>query len=422
MTNNIIDQRDLGTIIPSYLDDWGLSPNEFRVYCRIARRAGSGKCFESVKGISKGCVLSVRTVGKCIASLLGMHLIERERPKGAYPSSVDTYYLTHASKWKSPERKDRKGSEERVCKSDVPPTGEFITQEGSANHAEGSANHAEGSANHADIRNPFKESTLRKQDPPMVPPPERGDIAGRKEERSKNSARNTQEDPSNSSNEQIHTEEVRAPLKAQINVNDATLNVELGVTISEALDNELVVEDTQELATQGREAQNDVIEAEIVEPEIIQDCSSTISTHGELLVIEQHVQPGTNVARAAQTNQPGFVSLGGKKELKSGRTYFDWEGRVSKPRGGTRMGVNPEFVGYVIKRNAHIKYFQEIKGSELIRATEGWLSKRPEESSWLWDDFLSGEEVENKTIKQVQQEAKRNEAMERMDSWITDAD
>ena len=39
---DVRDYRDLRAIIPSFLDDFGLTPAQFRIYGRIARRVGKG--------------------------------------------------------------------------------------------------------------------------------------------------------------------------------------------------------------------------------------------------------------------------------------------------------------------------------------------------------------------------------------------
>ena len=59
------------TVIHSLLDDAGLDPYEFRVYCRIIRRAGSNGtgCYESQEKIAQGCGMSRRQVIRCFKTL-----------------------------------------------------------------------------------------------------------------------------------------------------------------------------------------------------------------------------------------------------------------------------------------------------------------------------------------------------------------
>jgi hypothetical protein len=61
--------------IPSWLDDAGLTPALFRVYCRISRR---GQCTESLGNMAKGCRLERKTVLKVIPALLSLGLITKE--------------------------------------------------------------------------------------------------------------------------------------------------------------------------------------------------------------------------------------------------------------------------------------------------------------------------------------------------------
>lgn len=69
--------------IPAWLDDIGLSKSEFRVYCRICRRAGkSGWCYEGSKAIAQTCEMNVNTVRKSIKDLEQKGLILVDRAKG----------------------------------------------------------------------------------------------------------------------------------------------------------------------------------------------------------------------------------------------------------------------------------------------------------------------------------------------------
>lgn len=73
-------------IIPAWLDDARLRPSVFRVYCRIARRAGkkdgTGKCFERLEKIAEGCQLRRATVQKALRELIELELIEAEPQPG----------------------------------------------------------------------------------------------------------------------------------------------------------------------------------------------------------------------------------------------------------------------------------------------------------------------------------------------------
>lgn len=76
-----VDNRDLGAFIPAELDDMGLDPYAFRVYCRLCRRAGGGHAFESAPAMAEACKMSERKVRECLKALEAMGLIiAQERP------------------------------------------------------------------------------------------------------------------------------------------------------------------------------------------------------------------------------------------------------------------------------------------------------------------------------------------------------
>jgi len=94
--NRISDGRDAGAFITSDLDDFGLDPYAFRIYGRIARRAGTRNgCFESIDNIAEACRIDRKRVYDAIKVLLKHRLIEKE-PKQGKPSS---YYLTPREQW-----------------------------------------------------------------------------------------------------------------------------------------------------------------------------------------------------------------------------------------------------------------------------------------------------------------------------------
>lgn len=76
------DERDYGAFIPSFLDDYGLNADEFRVYAHIARRAGSGDCWEGIDAIANHCKMNVKTARKAIAMLIKAGLLSSETRKG----------------------------------------------------------------------------------------------------------------------------------------------------------------------------------------------------------------------------------------------------------------------------------------------------------------------------------------------------
>ena len=93
--SNVDDRRDYGTFIPSFLDDFGLDPFEFRLYSHIARRAGSGICWESVPAMAKVCKMDRKTAFKAFAFLQDHRMILVERRKG----QTNLITLTNHSVW-----------------------------------------------------------------------------------------------------------------------------------------------------------------------------------------------------------------------------------------------------------------------------------------------------------------------------------
>lgn len=59
--------------IPGHLDDLGLTPQEFRIVCRVSRR---GECSESMANIAAGCGLHLKTVRRLVRRLQALRVIE----------------------------------------------------------------------------------------------------------------------------------------------------------------------------------------------------------------------------------------------------------------------------------------------------------------------------------------------------------
>src|SRR6056297_356369 len=73
------------------LDDAGLSPYAFRVYARIARRAGpNGTCYESADNMAEGCDMSRRQLFRSIEELMSKGLIK----KVSRPGQTTVYQLS----------------------------------------------------------------------------------------------------------------------------------------------------------------------------------------------------------------------------------------------------------------------------------------------------------------------------------------
>jgi hypothetical protein len=83
--------------IHSELDDYGLSPVEFRVYARVARRAGSnGKHSESIPNMASGWGIGKRTVQYALRLLTNCGLISRH----VRPGQTNEYSLNPLSSWR----------------------------------------------------------------------------------------------------------------------------------------------------------------------------------------------------------------------------------------------------------------------------------------------------------------------------------
>jgi len=80
--SNVEDRRDYGTFIPSFLDDFRLDPMAFRLYAHIARRAGSGICWESIDRMAEVCQMNRKTAYKSFEILKSQNMILVEKRKG----------------------------------------------------------------------------------------------------------------------------------------------------------------------------------------------------------------------------------------------------------------------------------------------------------------------------------------------------
>lgn len=86
--------------VRSDLDDYGLDPYEFRIYGRIARRAGPEKeAWESIPKMARGCQMSESRARKALQLLEAARLIESvERP-----GHTTIRLLTPRQNWVAPE-------------------------------------------------------------------------------------------------------------------------------------------------------------------------------------------------------------------------------------------------------------------------------------------------------------------------------
>lgn len=94
--------------IPGKLDDFGLPASVFRVYCHIARRAGSdGTCYASLGTMATTCRLNIKTVQGSIADLRERGMISKDYRHGR-PS---IYRLMPSSQWQPYPKEDHAQSD-----------------------------------------------------------------------------------------------------------------------------------------------------------------------------------------------------------------------------------------------------------------------------------------------------------------------
>ena len=93
------DKRNGPVFIHSELDDLGLDPYAFRIYARLARRAGGARgAFESVAEMAAGCRMSERRARQSLRELEDAKLVVRHERKG----ETSVYHLTDAKRWRTP--------------------------------------------------------------------------------------------------------------------------------------------------------------------------------------------------------------------------------------------------------------------------------------------------------------------------------
>lgn len=96
----IQDHRDYNVVfIHSSLDDAGLSPYAFRIYCHIARRANrSNSAWPGLGSIARVCGLSESTARRALKELEDREMLIVQRCMGG--NSTNIYSLTSEKHWK----------------------------------------------------------------------------------------------------------------------------------------------------------------------------------------------------------------------------------------------------------------------------------------------------------------------------------
>lgn len=103
--------RDGLSFIHSSLDDAGLTPAQFRIYCHVNRRAGrAGVCTESLSNIAEHCSYGDETTRDALKILTARQMLRRNEIAGV---GVE-YRLTPPREWTgntlTPPRKKQRGS------------------------------------------------------------------------------------------------------------------------------------------------------------------------------------------------------------------------------------------------------------------------------------------------------------------------
>ena len=82
--------------VNSLIDDWGLSPHEFRVYANLARRSDdAGMSYPSGQSLSDTCRMKRDTVFTALRALEGMGMVCRE----SRPGGSTVYRLPPPEEW-----------------------------------------------------------------------------------------------------------------------------------------------------------------------------------------------------------------------------------------------------------------------------------------------------------------------------------
>jgi hypothetical protein len=102
MNQRTIERRpDAGLsvlFVHSSLDDLGLDPEPFRVYCHLSRRAGTGYAFPGLNSVAAACKINVKTARKAIQTLKELRMVDVQERAG----HTSLYTLTASKEWVTP--------------------------------------------------------------------------------------------------------------------------------------------------------------------------------------------------------------------------------------------------------------------------------------------------------------------------------
>ncbi len=110
------NELELCLFVKSEIDDYGLDPYEFRLYARIARRAGRGEAWESIPRMARACQMSLARARKALQLLEAAGLIESV----VRPGYSTLHRLTPKHKWVHPEQLEVIRQSLTPTKSDTP--------------------------------------------------------------------------------------------------------------------------------------------------------------------------------------------------------------------------------------------------------------------------------------------------------------
>lgn len=107
--------------IPALLDDAGLTPDAFRVYCNLVRRQGrSEAAYPSLDGISATCQMCRKRAMRAIRGLLGRGAILRVPRAG----ETSLYEAVEPQKWRTTEAQETpRGATRTTTQSVLHPEG-----------------------------------------------------------------------------------------------------------------------------------------------------------------------------------------------------------------------------------------------------------------------------------------------------------
>ena len=97
MSNLHHDTSEMNVLfVHSAVDDYPLTPEEFRVYAHLARRAGIGEAWPKVESIARVCRMHPDTARRCLHALIAYGMIKAKERKGR----TNLYTITKFSSWK----------------------------------------------------------------------------------------------------------------------------------------------------------------------------------------------------------------------------------------------------------------------------------------------------------------------------------